>query len=118
MTYPRISNSRTKTLCNHSGQNFTVRRIGICTGFTLAVLMLVNAGTPVSCAEVRVDQKDQGSGQPTTTNIKICDTGEKDDVNVRVDVPGFYNFNLQISPECKANGSKSGNGAVKKEKRE
>jgi hypothetical protein len=118
MTYPIIFNSMTKSLCNHRGQTFSVRRIGLWTGFTLAVLTLVNAGTLVSYAEVSIDQKDQGSGKQTTTDIKICDTGETDGVNVRVDVAGFYKLDLKISPECKADETKSDNGAVKKEKRE
>ncbi len=118
MTYPVNLNSRTKALCNHLRQNFTVRRIGLWIGFTLLVLTLVNAVTLVSYAEVRINQKDQGSEKQTTTEIEIRDTDEKDGVSVRVDVEGFYKLDLKISPECKADGNKSGNGAVKKEKRE
>jgi hypothetical protein len=95
-----------------------VRRIGLCLGFILAVLTLVNAVTLVSYAEVRINQKDQGSEKQTTTEIEICGMKEKDGVSVRVDVEGFYKFDLKIRPECKADGNKSGNGAVKKEKRE
>lgn len=118
MTYPIILNSRIKAVCNHRRQNFTIRRIVLWAGFTLGVMTLVNAGTQVSYAEVNIDQKDQGSGKQTTTEIKICDTDEKDGVNIRVDVEGIYKFNLNISPECKTDGNKSDNGAVKKEKSE
>jgi hypothetical protein len=85
--------------------------------FILAVLTLVNAGTLVSYAEVKINQKDQGSEKQTTTTIEICDTDEKDGVSVRVDVADIYKFDLKISPECRAEGNKSGNGAVKKENR-
>jgi hypothetical protein len=118
MTYSIILNSMTKALCNLRKQEFAVRRAGLWLGSTLAVLTLVTAGTLVSYAEVKIEQKDLGSKQPTTTNIRICDTDEKDAVNIRVDVPGFYNLDLRISPECKTDRTKNDNGATKKEKRE
>ncbi len=117
MTYSKILNSKMKALCNVRKQKFAVRRVALWVGSTLAVLTLLTAGTLVSYAEVKIEQKDLGSGQPTT-NIRICDTDEKDALNIRVDVPGFYNLDLQISPECKADRTKNDNGATKKEKRE
>lgn len=118
MTYPIILNSRTSASSNHRRQLFAVRRIGLWIGFTLAVWILLSAGTLVSYAEVKIDHKDQGSGKQTTTDIKICDTDEKDGVNIRVDVAGIYKLDLTIGPECKAEGKSSGNGAVQKEKRD
>ena len=119
-TNPTSLFGQTKDLFIHRRQDFFVRRIGLCAGFIFAVLTLisVSAVTSDSLAEVRINhQKNQGSEKQTTTQIEICDTDEKDGVSVRVDVEGFYKLDLKISPECKAAGNKTTNGAEKKEKR-
>ncbi len=118
MIYPIILLCKTKALCSHMRENVLVRRIGLCIGFIIAVSTLVNAVTLDSYAEVRINQKDQGSEKQTTTEIEVCGMNQKDGVSVRVDVEGFYKLDLKIRPDCKADGNKSTNGDVKKEKRE
>ena len=82
--------------------------------FILAILITVIAMTQISYAQVRVEQTTQTADKPTTTKIDICDKDEKDGVAVRVDVPGFYKLDFNLSSECKADDKNSANDVEKK----